>query len=339
VLKTITGLSAIGLAGCTGADDIDDSENQITTVSLAHPGGSTINGQSAQALQRATRQESDSVNVITSEVSGNPAAVQAFDTGEVDGYATENYTIQLAAESRAQFAQEPVDNPAPQVFSHTVLHWYWMGVEGSGLETTDDVFDGDSSVWALPPAWGSRQFQEEVHKQAGVWDGMSDRVVDLEVGDVAGAIEEGLVEAIIAYGSGYQSIGGWATEVDARADLYMLETSDRLVEGVEAVGATNTEVLQPYGWEQDVGDEVLSWTLPSQVSISSDVSNEAVYEICRVSYEHNDVVREAIAAYYNHNENPQLMVSGLNPDLPIHEGAAKFYDDNDILIDDFEVMT
>lgn len=327
-LKTAASVGVVGLAGCSGSDD-------ETTISLAQPGSGTINGQSAQALQRAVRQESDSLNVTNSETGGNPAAIQAYDQGDVDGYVTENFAIDLAANNRAQFESDPVDDVAPQVFSHTLLHWYWMGVDGSGLETTTDIFEGDVDVWALPPAWGARQFQEAVHEAAGLWDSIADRTVNLETGDVPGALEEGQFEAFIGYGSGYASLADWATEVDARVDVHALETDDTLLEGVESVDATEPEEIEPYGWEQDVGESVTAWTLPSQVSVSQDISDDDVYELCRVSYEHTDVIREALAAYFDHSSDIELMLSGLMEQIPVHPGAADFYEEHDVWDDSF----
>lgn len=329
-LKTAASAGVVGLAGCMGSDG-------ETIISLAQPGSGTINGQSAQALQRAVRQESDSINVTNTETSGNPAAIQAYDNGEVDGCATENYAIDLAANDRAQFAEEPVSDVPPQVFSHTLLHWYWLAFEGSGLETTDDVFESDVDVYALPPAWGARQFQEEIHEQAGVWESIEDRTVDLEVDDVPGAADEGQFDAFIGYGSGYASLADWATEVDAREDVYVLETSDTLIEGIEAVDAAELEEIEPYGWDQDVGDSVASWTLPSQICVSQEIAAEDVYELCRVSYEHNDVVREALEAYHDHSSDIELMFEDLMEELPVHPGAAEFYEEHDVWDDTFTV--
>jgi TRAP-type uncharacterized transport system substrate-binding protein len=334
-LKIAGVAGAVSLAGCsggTGGGATGSSGSSTTTVTMTGSGSFSLG--TAQAMQRALRQESDSVELNVTEVSGNPASVQEYNRGNAASYSTENFTIVSARDGQPPFQSE--QGIAPQGLVNMLFHYYWMGVDGSGLETTDDLLEQDVNVWMFPAAWGSRRVQEVIYQNADQWETIQDKVVNLEAGEVAGAIEEGRVDAFFGQGATYEGIPGWATEIDARHDVHVLETSDSLVGGIDSMPSIGTEEIEPYGWEQDVGTEtVTAWNNGVQFCFGSDISDEAVYEICRVSHEHPDVLREAMPQYMDHSE-PANMIENLLSGVPVHNGAADFLEEMGVWDDSME---
>lgn len=341
----LTGAAGVfGLAGCLGGTSDGGGGGSDgggsggngggKQAEFAMTGAGSFSLGTAQAMQRALRQESEKVNLNVTEVPGNPVSIQQYDQGKLKSYSTENFTIVSALNGNDPF-QEKRD-VAPQGFVNLLFHYYWMAVDGSGLETTDDLIEQDVNVWPFPPAWGSRRVQEVIHQNAGIWDDIKDNVVNLNAGDVPGAIEEGRIQAFYGQGATYQGLPGWAKEIDARHDVHVLETSDTLLEGVEKTDAINQEEIEPYGWEQDVGaDTLTAWNNGVQFCFSEDVSDEVVYEIARISHEHPDVLREAMPQYMDHSD-PESMVENLLPDIPVHPGAADFMEEKGVWNDDLE---
>lgn len=331
LLETTGAAGLATVAGCLGGNGGGE------TVHITVPPSGTLNQQAGQALQRTMRNKSDKVNINVSEVSGNPDSVVQYSDGESDGYVTDNYAIVAAMAGDDPFQEQySTEDIAAQAFANLSLHYYWMAIDGSGLETFDDLLEQDVDVWALDPAWGARRFQETVHQNAGVWSNIGGKAVDVEASDVPGAIEENRIDAFLNYGAGYEGLADWATEVDAREDVYVLESTDTILQGVEKTQGTGVEEIEPYGWEQDVGtDSVKSWTLFSQLCLGTDIPDDVAYEIACVSHEHTDDIRNALPSFTDHS-NTKDMIRGLMNDVPVHPGVADFYEDQGVWDDSFE---
>lgn len=318
------------LAGCVGGDD---EGGDTTTLSMTGSGSFSLG--TAQALQNVVRSESDIVDLNVSEVSGNPESIQEYGAGTIDSYSTENFTTTQALAAEGPFQEEA--DVAPQGFVNLVFHYYVMATDDSGLETTDDLLEDNVNFWPFPPAWGSREVQENVFEGAGIWNELEDNVVNLEAGDVPGAIEEGRVDAFMAQGATYEGLPGWGTEIDAGSDVHVLETTGTVLDGVEQLGGIEAEEIEPYGWDQDVGaDSVTAWNNGVQFCFSADVDDELVYELARVSHEHPDEIREAMGQYMDHTD-VENMVANLLPDVPVHSGAAEFFQDHGVWDDDLTI--
>ncbi len=343
-LKAASAASVVGLAGCSSGGDGGDggdgsdggssdgsdgnSGGESSTTTLTMTGSGTFSLGTAQALQRALEEESDSVELQVSDSGGNPASVQLYNNGETDSYSTENFTL-----VGAQNGQEPFSEPqdvAPQGFNNLVFHYYWMALDGSGIQTTQDILEQDVNVWMFPAAWGSRLLQEVLYQNMGEWENIEEKIVNLPAGDLARAIGEGRVDAFFGQGASYAGIPGWATEIEAREDVHVVETSDELISAVEDTPSIEPEEIEPYGWSQDVGaDSVMAWNNGVQFCFGEDVPADAVYEMARVSHEHPDVLQNSMSQYLDHSD-PSSMNSFLLPDVPIHPGAAEFFREQDI---------
>ena len=163
VLKGTAGIGTIALAGCLGGDD--DSIDM--TVGSSSSGSSTYGN--SQAIQRVVSQESDTVNFITQDAGGDPQSIRLFADGELNSYSAGNYILNQALEQTGPF-EEPDDvSEFPQHgFGHLSLNLYWMALEDSDIETTDDLPGRD--IYALPAGWGLRAMTEEMYGNAGLWE-------------------------------------------------------------------------------------------------------------------------------------------------------------------------
>ena len=313
-----------GVAGCLG----DDSRE---TLNMGAPPSGTATNEAMTQLQRAVDQESDEVQVRIEETGGHTESIQLFDDDEFDGH-NGGLTQELNAHNdEGPFEDQPVDDTALVGFTQSVYEHYWIAVDGSGVETFDDVVnDDDVNVFMLPPAWGQRHLVEAVHENGGVLDDLLEKNVDMDAGDVAGAIEEGRIDAVMAYGVNGEALPGWLTEVDARSDVYMVEPTDTYLEGIENTEGTEMVEFEPYAWDQDIDSaEIQGFIEPFVTLFSEDVPDEVVYEVCRVSHEHSDVIRQAGDVFMDHSDI-DTMAEVVPDQIDLHPGAAEFYDDHDV---------
>lgn len=317
-----------GLAGCLGGDRLGffgDGDTQDVRAAAAD-GGSAES--MLQALTRVVDDESDEVRLLVESTPGDPATLRRFDSGDIDAPAITNWPLVLAWNDEEMFEEEPIEDFPNQGLQLMLLNLHWAATADSGIETTDDLVG--RPIFPLPGGWGLRNLTETIHKEIGMWEDLSENVVELSVTDTAGAVDEGRIEAFMSYFSN-EEVTPWAKEVDARADLMLPEPTDEWAQGVEN---TQGPVLMDHptdGYDQDVGlDQVATAGLGVQLMFGDHVPNDAVYELARVSHENTDRLQEAMEAYPNHSniENMyNLWVT--DPEVPVHPGMADFLEDND----------
>ncbi|AFO57547.2 TAXI family TRAP transporter solute-binding subunit [Natrinema sp. J7-2] len=331
ILKVASGVGAVSLAGCLGGS------GNSTSLSVGIPSSTTTTGAASNSFQRVVKEQSGDTEPAgeirwqNQETGGDPPSLRQFSQGNLQALTAGNFIAASAKEDQPPFAERPLKTLPNQLFSISSLHMHVLSVNGSGIETIDDLVGSD--FWALPPSWGLRQQAEAVFSNAGLWSELQDTnsIVNADTGDVAGLIEEGNIDALIAYGAGFQNLAGWATEVDARADLQLVEFSDNLVEAANDTRGTSHSELDVYGWEkQDFQqDQMDVYGADFQFWLGSDVSRDIGYELARISNENTESIQEGQPAYLDHSD-PESMASLYLEDMPIHPGPYDFLEEQGV---------
>lgn len=366
-LQGAAGVGVAGIAGCLGGDgddggngdggdngddggdngdggeNGDDGNGDGDTVNMrvgSSTQGSTV-FQTSQALQRVLSEQSDSVRWDTQTTGGDPASIRIYDEGNLEAYGLTNYIVKQAMEGSEPFEEGEIENFPYQGFSYFVRDDFFWAVDGSGIETTDDMLG--SNFHMLQPGWGTRQMFVEIMETGGGEDllaQLEENVVNIDVADVAGAVEEGRVECGIGYGANEVNLPSWLAEVDARADVHLVEMTDQFRAVFEESPLAPYYEKEPYGWDQDVTqvtDTLQGWQLLFQYFFSPDLSAESVYEVLQISHDHWESVREGQPAFFPYGENPEHFITAIEEDfVPVHPGAADFYEENDLWDDSWE---
>ena len=352
-LQGTAGVSVVGLAGCIGGDDDDatdeddddatdddngDGDEDVVDMRVgSSTQGSTV-FQTSQAVQRVLRDQSDSVRWDTQTTGGDPASIRIYDEGDLEAYGLTNFTQRQAVNGEGPFAEDDLENFPYQGFTYFVRDDFFWAVDGSGIETSDDMLG--SNFHMLQPGWGTREMFVEIMETGGGEDllaGLEENVVNIDVGDVAGAVEEGTVECGIGYGANEVNLPSWLAEVDARADIHLVEMTDQFQEVFEASPLAPYFEKPSYGWEQDVGDTYQGWQLLFQYFFDPDVPADAVYEVLQICHDHYESVQEGQPAFFPYGEEPDRFVEAIEGDfIPVHPGAADFYEDMDLWDDSWE---
>lgn len=297
--------------------------------------GSTV-FQTSQAFQRVLRDQSESVRWDTQTTGGDPASIRVYDDGGLEGYGLTNYIVRKGMQGAAPFEQER-DVPY-QCFSYFVRDDHFVAVDGSGIETTDDMLG--ANVYLLQPGWGTRAlFMEVMDEDPELKEQLTENVVNIDTSDVAGAVEEGRIDAILGYGANEVNLPSWLAEAGARADLHHVEVSDQFRNVFESSPLVPYFEKESYGYNQDVGNEMQGYQILFQYYISPDVPNDAVYEMLQIAHDHYESVQEGQPAFFPYGEDPSLFMTSLEAEgvPPVHPGAAEFYQEIGVWDDNLEI--
>lgn len=334
VLRGTAGIGALALAGCLGemGGGSGGQEPVDLTVGSSSSGSSTYGN--SQAIQRVVSQQSDYLNFITQDAGGDPQSIRLYADGEINSYSAGNYIMNQALTETGPFS--PPDNVSefPQLgFGHLSLNLYWMALEDSDIQTTADL--PGRNIYALPAGWGLRAMTEEMYGNAGLWEGLSENVVNTATTQAASALEEGRVEAFVTYTSNFTQLPSWATEIDSRVSVRAIEMTDEYVAAAQDfTGAGYQEVDQIGGWEQDVqGDNFPkhTWTETYPYYFSPDISADAVYDLMEICHNNYESMQEANPTILDWSDPSNFTFALVHTDeIPIHPGAADWYEENDV---------
>ncbi|SDY45908.1 hypothetical protein SAMN05216564_105218 [Halopenitus persicus] len=269
------------------------------------------------------------------ETEGWVSNAYLYDKGNIPAVSLDNNTADLAFQGAGKFNDQPVESLPYQGLGYTTIQIYWLAVEGSGIESTADL--SGKNVFPIQPGFGTRLLTETILKEADMWNDI--QPVNVDVGDVPGAIAEDRIDAFATYGVNGKSLVSWGQQIDVNADVYAIEMGPTFEKAVDNVGGARKVEIEPYGWDQDVTkltDKVTSWSLDGQLRFGSEVPKDVVHEILSVLHDHVDTVEEADSNTLPYGEVDTFSASYL-PDQPIHPGAAAFLKENDAWNDDWKV--
>lgn len=331
VLKGTAGLGALSLAGCLGGGGGGSGNEPVDLTVGSSSSGSSTYGNS-QAIQRVVSENSDYLNFITQDAGGDPQSIRLYADGEINSYSAGNYIMNQALNETGPFGDDPVSEFPQLGFGHLSLNLYWMALEDSDIQTTDDLPGRD--VYCLPAGWGLRAMTEEMYGAAGLWEGLEENVVNVETGQAASALAEGRAEAFIVYTSNYTQLPSWAAEIDSRVDVRPIEMTDPYVQAAQDFsGAGYEEVDEIGGWEQDVQGDFPkhTWTETYPYYFSPDISAQAVYDLMEICHNNYESMQEANPTILDWSDPSNFTFALAHTDeIPIHPGAADWYEDNDV---------
>ena len=361
-LQSVAAAGALGVAGCIGDDvdpeeddpleDDDDDDDAVTDeetdddpdeeaeyhIDVGTSAGGTMDV--GLAVEQGVTQVSDVLSYSTIESPGYVGstyrlAQDAFDAAFIDGN-----TMNKAQQGLDMFADDPVDQLPWQGLLTFPYSIYMMAIDGTGIETFDDL--AGANVYPAEPGYSTRATTLDVFEQdpvADVYDEMN--IVDADVADAPGLMEEGQIDAAIAYGTPGIGNTGWVVEYDARVDVHYVQHTDALIEAIEMFGGAGLTIYdddpqETFLWDQDIGtDEIASWDLNVTIAFHPETPDEAAYELCRVGAEHGDTIREAERRFTP--DSAEDCVQGALDGYPFHPGAAEFYQDAGVWDDDWVV--
>ncbi len=290
------------------------------------------------AVERAVSQHSDSLDYSTIESPGYIGTIFRMAQGQFNAGITDNNSLTKAMNERGRFAEQSVEQVPYYGFYAFPYAIYLVAREGTDIETFDDL--AGANVYPAEPGYSTRATTLDVWSQEPTRDVYEEmNIMNMGVDSAPGAMEEGNIDAAIAYGTPRVRYTGWVREYASRVDVSYVEPTDALIESAESYAGASANRTPYSEWSlgQDIGtDEVFHWDLQVNYVFNPTASPEAVYELCRVVYEHNETVNEA-EEQFNNFETAEDMHDSAMEQLPVHPGAAQYYKDNDAWNDELQV--
>ena len=320
----------------SGSEESSSEESESLELRVGTSAGGTRDV--GLAVERAVSQESDTLNYSTIESPGYIGTIYRMAQNQFNAGITDNNSLNKALNDEGQFAEQSVSRIPYYGFSAFPYSIYIIARDGTDIETFDDL--AGKNVYPAEPGYSTRGTTLDVWSQeptADVYEQMN--IQNMGVGDAPGAMEEGSIDASIAYGTPGVRYTGFVQEIASRVDIHYVEPTDALIESAESFSGAGTTTTPYSEWEmpQDIGtDEVFTWDLEVNYTFNPEANADAVYELCRVVNEANDVVNEG-EAQFNDFGGAGDMLGYAQENIPVHPGAVQYYEDNDVWDDSLQV--
>lgn len=315
VLKTMGTAGLAGLAGCSGG-----SSTTNITMGAGSDGSSTW--ATGQALQQLVRENTENIRITAQQTGGTKANLRLYSQGQVQLIGTSNYLYDRAKNEQGDYASNPIKDFPLQAFEYGVTHTYTLAREGTGIETYEDL--KGKNVWPLWSGSSIRLPYVQFLREAGLWDQVNIR--NMGASDVAGALESGRVDALAVYGVSYKGLSGWATQVDTRAQLNLVQMSDEKKQQINQILASGYEEIEPYGWNNQSfsADTVAAIPMNFRIFYGDEISEDVAYEMTKLVHENGKSLTDQVTILPDVS-NPETLVQGTLEEYPVHPGAANYF--------------
>lgn len=338
-IAAVAGCSGDGGGNGNGAGSVNEegiieyTGDEPASVVYGAGGSGTLTHTTGSILQSLANDHSDKVRITPQESAGTEANQRLYSQGQVNFIGTSNWGHRKGANQEEPFAERPLDEPLPlQGFTYGLTHTYMLAREDSDIEDWSDL-EG-KNVWPLWPGATIRLPFVDLLEELGLMESFNS--VDVSQNDIAGAMEEGRVDAAAVYGVNYLGLTGWAQELDARQNLRAINMTDDMRQQAENFQGADYTAVEPYGWEQDVGaDEVDSVTMNWHLFFGREIDTELVYEIGSLMHNNIDQARNIYESCIDWGD-PEMLSSVVMDDFPVHPGAAELYRELNVWNDSWE---
>lgn len=171
----------------------------------------------------------------------------------------------------------------------------------------------------------------------GIWDDIEK--VYLATGDSPDALRDGVVDAMVAHlSSGYPA--SYLSELDAGGvPVTYLGVSEEALARIQEELPFEISVEEVEGTSRlgQLSGSVLCMSNTQYVAVRPDVSEDLVYAFTKTLMEN----AEQLDAYHSLGTTirPETALSGLDPNIPIHPGAARYYQEAGVWDDTLTVGT
>ncbi|GAB3669756.1 hypothetical protein GCM10028856_18140 [Halopiger thermotolerans] len=255
---------------------------------------------------------------------GTSASYRRFDR---DQFEISGTTTQLLDDSPDQGAFE--EQPLSDFDSVRQVRGY-MGFYNFGVYNADAVSGWDDlegrPVAISSAGSGTRPPVEWLVEQEIGLDNIDNRY--MAFADIPSALRSGQVDAAFTWTVNETIPQGWFQEIDATVNWEPLSFSDSTINAldndlsystyVELGEDTVTEFAENYQGTID------SFTLTYLYVVKADRDPDHVYQIAKMTHEHGEDLLEEdeVMGFF---PNPDQFLGTLHPDVPVHEGAYRYY--------------
>jgi hypothetical protein len=258
--------------------------------------------------------------IQTDALSSNASADNVIDIAEGNAEIAfvQSDVVAFAVDGINAFDGSPVDN----IMAIGTLYPESIQIvagEGSGIESVEDLAGATVSVGA--PGSGTYINAEQILEAHGL--AMEDiDAQHLDFGESTGGIQDGNIDAAFI-------TAGWPTGavegLGATSDFTILNIEqDKIDEIIDAYPYYSEDTI-PGGTYGGLDDDITTVAVGAILAISSELSEDAVYEITKAIYDNADTITHSRGA----NITPETGVEGISIDF--HPGAERYFQEAGVL--------
>jgi len=332
----ITTAAMTTLAGCSGGGGGGggggDGGKESWTLGTSSEGSSSFRIGSTWTEYASQNDALETVSVDAVITEGTGASYRRFDAGEFEMSGTTTQLLDAAPDTGPYS-----DTPLEDFENHRQVRGY-MGFYNFGLYNADAVSGWDDlegrPIAISSSGSGTRPPVEAIVDAEIGLDNVDNRY--MAFADIPSALRSGQVDAAFTWTVNRTTPQGWFQEIDATVNWAPLPISDSTIEllnneigystYVELGAETVSEFAENYQGPLDM------FTLTYLYVVHADADPDIVEEIARFAYEEGEALLEQddVMAFF---PDPDRFLGQLHPDVPLHEGAYRYYEEEGLLED------
>lgn len=329
-VSPLAGLAAAGLAAAgfalMGQPGSAAAQDDVTELRWATSSVGSSGHRAMVNLASMLNREMQGYDITVMPTAGAIATIRGYAMGQFDGYYGADIAFRELSENSGRFRgfKDQMERAPVQSF------WAYTMEVGLAVRADDhDSYDGwsdlsGSPVFTGPAPWDVRA---QVERAMGVLD-VGHEYRELDLGLAGPSLDDGTIDAFLAYTGGESAVSPWVSEAEMAADIAILNPSEEEEEKLREAGMEIVSI-SPDVFQTDVGvDEIRFIPFFYGFHVGPDVPADDVYRMLTVIEEHGSELQEADNIFAQIAEDmPEMQRRGVESaagTVEIHPGLAKY---------------
>ena len=335
-VSTVAGLAVVGAAMLTQPQAATAQE--VTELRWATSATGSAGHRAKVNLMAVLNRELDNFNINVMPTPGAIATIRGYAMGEFDGYYGADIAFNELANDTGRFEGfwDQMEREPVQSF------WAYTMEVGLAVRADDlDSYDGwrglsGSPVFTGPAPWDVRAQLERAMNTLEV----GHEYRELDLGLAGSSLDDGSIDAFIAYTASESSVAPWVAEAELASDMAILNPSDEEVQILRDAGLEVVS-LDAGVFQGDVGvDEVMFVPFFYGFHLGPDVSEDDMYNMLVTIEENAEELAEADSVFAQiRDDMPAIQRRGVESsidDVMVHPGLARYMRERDVWNSDWD---
>ncbi len=331
LLSTVAGLAVVG-AAFVGQPTSLAAQDQVTELRWATSSVGSAGHRAKVNLMAVLNRELDGYNITVMPTAGAIATIRGYAMGEFDGYYGADIAFRELSEDSGRFQgfRDQMERAPVQSF------WAYTMEVGLAVRARDhENYEGwrdleGSPAFTGPAPWDVRAQLERAMNTLEV----GHEYRELDLGLAGPSLDDGTIDAFIAYTGGETAPAPWVTEAEMAADIAILNPSEEEAEILREAGMEIISISADV-FETDVGvDEVHFVPFFYGFHVGPDVPADDVYRMLTIIEENAEELQSADAIFAQIAEDmPEMQRRGVvsaADTVEIHPGLAQYMRERDV---------
>ncbi|MCP1675408.1 TRAP-type uncharacterized transport system substrate-binding protein [Natronocella acetinitrilica] len=335
-VSTVAGLAVMGATLLTQPQIT--SAQEVTQLRWATSATGSAGHRAKVNLMAVLNREMDNFNINVMPTPGAIATIRGYAMGEFDGYYGADIAFNELANDTGRFEgfRDRMEREPVQSFWAYTME-VGLAVRASDLENYSGWGDlAGSPVFTGPAPWDVRAQLERAMNTLEV----GHEYRELDLGLAGSSLDDGTIDAFIAYTASESSVAPWVAEAELSVDMAILNPNESEVQALRDAGMEVVS-LDPGVFQSDVHvDEVMLVPFFYGFHLGPDVSEEDMYNMLVTIEENAEELARADSVFAQiRDDMPEMQRRGVEAsinDVRVHPGLARYMRERDVWNSDWD---